>query len=89
MKLFIYKLSITTLFLYILFEFTLGSRIDFYTEKLKSLSDQQTRLEIKDKMLIEMKKGSEKEEYFSKDERVIISSFINKILDELKINTKY
>lgn len=88
MKLFIYKLSITTLFLYILFEFTLGSRIDFYTEKLKSLSDQQTRLEIKDKMLIEMKKGSEKEEYFSKDERVIISSFINKILDELKINTK-
>ena len=88
MKLFIYKLSITTLFLYILFEFTLGPRIDFYTEKLKSLSDQQTRLEIKDKMLIEMKKGSEKEEYFSKDERVIISSFINKILDELKINTK-
>ena len=88
MKLFIYKLSITTLFLYILFEFTLGSRIDFYTEKLKSLRDQQTRLEIKDKMLIEMKKGSEKEEYFSKDEREIISSFINKILDELKINTK-
>ena len=88
MKLFIYKLSITTLFIYILFEFTLGSRIDFYTEKLKSLSDQQTRLEIKDKMLIEMKKGSEKEEYFSKDEREIISSFINKILDELKINTK-
>ena len=88
MKLFIYKLSITTLFLYILFEFTLGSRIDFYTEKLKSLSDQQTRLEIKDKMLIEMKKGSEKEEYFSKDERDIISSFINKILDELKTNTK-
>ena len=88
MKLFIYKLSIATLFLYILFEFTLGSRIDFYTEKLKSLSDQQTRLEIKDKMLIEMKKGSEKEEYFSKDERDIISSFINKILDELKINTK-
>ena len=88
MKLFIYKLSITTLFLYILFEFTLGSRIDFYTEKLKSLSDQQTRLEIKDKMLIEMKKGSEKEEYFSKDERDIISSFINKILDELKIKTK-
>lgn len=88
MKLFIYKLSIATLFLYILFEFTLGSRIDFYTEKLKSLNNQQTRLEIKDKMLIEMKKGSEKEEYFSKDEREIISSFINKILDELKINTK-
>ena len=88
MKLFIYKLSIATLFLYILFEFTLGSRIDFYTEKLKSLNNQQTRLEIKDKMLIEMKKGSEKEEYFSKDEREIISSFINKILDELKKNTK-
>tara|TARA_B100001059_G_C17545099_1_gene432387 strand:+ start:256 stop:522 length:267 start_codon:yes stop_codon:yes gene_type:complete len=88
MKLFIYKLSIATLFLYILFEFTLGSRIDYYTEKLKSLNNQQTRLEIKDKMLIEMKKGSEKEEYFSKDEREIISSFINKILDELKINTK-
>ena len=31
-----------------------------------------------------MKKGSEKENLFSEEERVILSNFINKILNELK-----
>ena len=88
MKLFIYKLSITVVFLYILFEFTLGPRIDFYTNKLKALNDQQVRIEFKEKILTEMKKGSERENYFTKNEQIVISNFINKIVNELKINIK-
>ena len=42
------------------------------------------RLFIKKKILNEMKKGTEKEYIFSDEERVIISKFINKILNELK-----
>ena len=44
-------------------------------------------LEIKEKILKEMKKGTEKENFFSDEERVILSRFINKILKELKTET--
>ena len=36
------------------------------------------------RILDEMKKGTEKENIFSNEERVILSNFINKILNELK-----
>tara|TARA_B100000767_G_C19458474_1_gene407089 strand:+ start:67 stop:333 length:267 start_codon:yes stop_codon:yes gene_type:complete len=88
MKLFIYKTIIAVFFLYILFEFTIGSRIDFYSNKIISLNDQQKRIEIKSKILNEMKKGSEKDNLFNEDERNIISNFLNKVINELKINIK-
>lgn len=87
MKLFVYKTLIAVIGLYILFEFTIGSRIDFYTDKIKSLNNQQTRAELKQKILIEMEKGSEKENYFSKNEKDVISKFIDKIVKELKVNS--
>ena len=34
-----------------------------------------------------MEKGTEKENYFNDKEREVISNFINKILNELKINS--
>ena len=64
MKLFIYKLTISIFFLYILFEFTIGQRIDYYTDKLKSLNNHQKRIEFKEKLLIEIEKGTKKENYF-------------------------
>tara|TARA_B110000211_G_C13768402_1_gene416401 strand:- start:333 stop:599 length:267 start_codon:yes stop_codon:yes gene_type:complete len=88
MKLFIYKTIIAVFFLYILFEFTIGSRIDFYSNKIISLNDQQKRIEIKSKILNEMKKGTEKDNLFNENERNIISDFLNKVLNELKINIK-
>lgn len=78
---------IALVFLYILFEFTIGSRIDFYSNQIKSFNDQQKRIELKEKILNEMEKGSKKENYFSEKERIIISNFLNKILRELKIKS--
>ena len=54
------------------------------SSKIKSMANQQQRIEIKEKILKEMKKGTEKENFFSDEERVILSRFINKILKELK-----
>ena len=48
------------------------------------MANQQQRIEIKEKILKEMKKGTEKENFFSDEESVILSRFINKILKELK-----
>ena len=69
---------------YILFQITLGYRINEFSSKIKTMANQQQRIEIKEKILKEMKKGTEKENFFSDEERVILSRFINKILQELK-----
>ena len=83
MKLFIYKLIISLVFLYIFFEFTIGSRLDYYRDSLNSLGDHQKRLVIKEKVKSELRKAIEKENYFTEEERILISSFIKKIQEEL------
>lgn len=84
MRQFILKTFIIFVAVYILFQITLGYRIKEFSSKIKSIANQQQRIEIKNKILNEMKKGTEKEYIFSDEERVILSNFINKILNELK-----
>ena len=84
MRQFILKTFIIFVAVYILFQITLGFRINEFSSKIKSITSQQQRIEIKKKILNEMKKGTEKENFFSDEERVILSKFINKILNELK-----
>ena len=83
MKAFIPKLVISLLALYILFELTIGSRIDYF---MKIFSDSQTRLEVKEKIKSEIKKGLEKENYFTEEERVLFINFIKKIRKELDLD---
>ena len=83
MRTFILKTIVITLAIYILFQFTLGQVINNISSKFKLVSNHQ-RIEIKTKIFEEMKKGTEKENLFSDEERVILSNFINKILNELK-----
>jgi len=87
MKIFIYKTLVVIFFLYILFELTIGMRIDNINDQLNTFKDRNKRLEIKEKILSEMEKANQKENYFSEKERKIISNFVNKLFRELKINT--
>jgi len=84
MRQFVLKTFIIFVTVYILFQITLGNKINEFSSKIKSIANQQQRIEIKEKILNEMKKGTEKENIFSDEERVILSNFINKILNELK-----
>ncbi len=84
MRTFILKTIVITIAIYILFQFTLGQVINDISSKFKLVSNHHQRIEIKTKILEEMKKGTEKENFFSEEERIILSNFINKILDELK-----
>tara|TARA_B110000438_G_C15483845_1_gene508447 strand:+ start:279 stop:542 length:264 start_codon:yes stop_codon:yes gene_type:complete len=86
MKIFIYKILVALFFLYIFFEITIGSRIDYFTNKINMLTDHQSRLDLKNKLKDEMKKGIEKDNYFTQEERILISNFINKIKKELTLN---
>lgn len=84
MRTFILKTFIVTLAIYILFKLTIGQVIGEISSKINSFSNHHQRIEIKQKILDEIKKGTEKENFFSDEERVILSNFINKIINELK-----
>ena len=86
MKIYIYKLIVALFLFYIFFEFTIGLRIDYFKNKIDMISDHQTRLEIKEKLKDELKRGIEKENYFTEEERNLISSFIKKIKKELNLD---
>ena len=86
MKLFIYKLLISLFLFYLFFELTVGVRIDRITDKINMFSDHQSRLKVKEKLKQELKKGIEKENYFTEEERILISDFIKKIREELDLN---
>ena len=73
--------------LYILFKITIGSVINTYFSKIEKLTNQKNRIEIKEKILLELKKGTEKENLFNSEEKIIISNFINKIIRELNISS--
>jgi len=88
MKTYIYKLLIALFFFYILFEFTIGSRIDYYTNKINIFSDQQSRNKLKEKIKTEIKKGTSKENLFTQEEKILISDFIKKINKELNLQKK-
>ena len=88
MRTFILKTIVITLAVYIVFQFTLGQVINDISSKFKLVSNHHQRIEIKTKILEEMKKGTEKENLFSDEERVILSNFINKILNELKTTSQ-
>jgi len=86
MKIFIYKLIISLFAVYILFEFTIGSRIDYYKDSINSLKDSNQRFLIKEKIKDELRKAINKENYFTDEERSLISRFIKKIRDELALD---
>ena len=59
--------------------------IDQFKDDLMVLENQQKREEVKNKILGEMEKGYKKDNFFSEEERVIISNFLNKIINELEL----
>ena len=82
------KIIIALIALYVLFKITIGALADTYASKIKSFTDHSQRIVAKEKILQEMKKGTEKKNFFSNDEKRIISNFLNKIIDELNIKVK-
>ena len=87
MKIFVYKFLISLFFLYIFFELTIGSRIDKLSDSLNIFNDQQSRIELKNKLRDELKKANEKDNYFTEEDRLIILKFINKLREELNLES--
>tara|TARA_B100001029_G_scaffold179047_1_gene187219 strand:- start:1041 stop:1313 length:273 start_codon:yes stop_codon:yes gene_type:complete len=85
MKVFLVKSIIVVVFVFILFQVTVGSQINKLKNSIAIMSNKEQREIYKDKLKDEMRKGIEKDNYFSEDERILISRFLKKILTELEL----
>ena len=86
-KTFIIKLVAITIsiivIINILFNVLLGERLE-KIDKIISLNDSQNRKEIKIKLREEINRGLEKDQIFSKDDKILIYKLYLKIKEEFK-----
>ena len=83
MKSFIYKAIIIVLAIVIIFEFTVGSKINEISSKFNYFATKEGRKEGVVKIREEMKKAIKKERYLSKEDAKLLNQFLNKIRAEL------
>ena len=85
MRKFLIRTIIVIVAVFFLYQFTIGSEISNLRNTLVSFSDPGKREMIKEKLKDEMRKGIQKEKYFDDEEKVLISQFLKKILNELDL----
>jgi len=85
MRDFIYKIIIAGILFIVVFEFTIGKRIDPIAENIGMFSNEEGRKELIGKLRKEMKKGLEKEYMLKEDDRILINKFLNKLKSEINI----
>ena len=83
MRSFIYKMIVVAFLLIVVFELTIGKRIDPITQNIDKFSDEQGRKELIGKIRKEMKKGLEKEYMIKEEDRILINKFLNKLNNEI------
>jgi len=83
MRNFIYKFIIAGFIFIIIFEFTIGKRIDPIVQNLNKFTNEQGRKELINKARKEMRKGIEKENILKEDDRILIYKFFNKLKTEI------
>ena len=83
MRQFIYKTIIVIFAIALLFEFTIGKRLDPLVNSINKITDKQGRKEMVNKLRKEMNKSLERENILNKDDRILLKRFINKLQLEL------
>ena len=88
MKLFIYKSIIVSFLIILIFKATIGSVIKNYEKKIYESFNKEKLEYVKEKIRGELNNALEKENYFSKEDAILINKFLTKIRDELSSNNK-
>ena len=83
MKIFIFKTIFVLIGIYILYQFTIGIKINAYEHNFKNLTNDQGREMIRNKIRNELKKATEKDQILKPEDREILKKFITKIKNEL------
>ena len=83
MKLFLYKTLIVIFSAYVLFEFTIGQKVKRLEDKINTLNTERGREIIADKIRKEIERANQKENILTLKDRKLLSTFMNKIINEL------
>ena len=83
MRNYIYKVIIATIAQIIVFEFTVGRKFNEFNEVTVKLLTKEGRKGMIVSIKTEMEKAINKENYLTKDDRILINKFISKIKKEL------
>ena len=83
MKIFLYKFAIILFGAFLLFEFTIGSKLKYYERNLINIFSKQYIEFIKIKAKDEMKDAISKDVYLDPNDAKLISQFLEKIQKEL------
>ena len=84
MKSFFYKLILIIISTIIVYKLTIGEQINSIINQIEFFSTKEGRKESINKVRKEIKRATEKENYLSKEDAVLINNFINKIKNELQ-----
>ena len=83
MKIFVYKTIFILIGIYILYQFTIGKKINYYDYRIKNLANDQGRELIRNKIRNELKKATERDQILDFEDRELLRKFITKIQSEL------
>lgn len=86
MKIFVYKVIFVLIGLFFLFNFTVGYQIRKIENKIKNISSEEQIQIVKEKIKEEISNGLQKEKIFKEEDRILISSFLKKVIKELELN---
>ena len=84
MKSFFYKLILIIISTIIVYKLTIGEQINSIINQIEFFSTKEGRKESVNKVRKEIKRATEKENYLSREDAILINNFINKIKNELK-----
>ena len=84
MKSFFYKLILIIISTIIVYKLTIGEQINSIINQIEFFSTKEGRKESINKVRKEIKRATEKENYLSKEDAILINNFINKIKNELQ-----
>ena len=83
MKIFVYKTIFILVGIYLLYQFTIGIKIESYERNLKNFTNDQGREQIRNKIRDELRKANSKDQILKMEDRKLLKEFITKIQNEL------
>ena len=83
MKIFVYKTIFVLVGIYVLYQFTIGTKIESYERYLKNFTNDQGREQIRNKIRDELRKANSKDQILKIEDRKLLKEFITKIQNEL------
>ena len=83
MKIFIYKTLFVFVCIFLLFQFTVGSKIKQLNNEVEKFKSQKNINDLKNKLRDELRDAVNKENYLTPEDAKLINDYINKIKKEL------